>query len=142
MTPDENPGDGRAKRRILVVDDDLTLIKMMQIYFSNSGMDVRIESSGMAAIEAVEEFSPDVIILDIMMPEIDGIEVCRRMRRKPNGAGVPIIALTGFHSERRRKEMMEAGANLYLTKPINMAELLGHVKELTAPRVPEQPNAL
>ena len=120
------------KKRVLIVDDDATLVKMMQIYFKNSGMETHIETRGLKAIEAIGSFNPDVMILDIMMPEMDGIKVCRKIRTELGNHTLPIIALTGFHKEEREKQIMAAGANLYLTKPIEMSKLLSHVKTLAA----------
>lgn len=118
------------KSRVLIIDDDLELIKLMNIYFKNSGVVVRVESSGRAGIEAIDEFQPDVIILDIAMPNMDGIEVCKNIRLTKDKRTLPIIAFTAFHKDETKRAMMAAGANLYLVKPIEMSSLLKHAKAL------------
>lgn len=120
------------KKRVLIVDDDAGLIKVMRIYFENSGIEAPVEQSGIGALKAIDAQRPDVVIMDIRMPGMDGLEVCRAIRRDPVNSRLPIIVMTGFHSESKRKEAAAAGVNLYLTKPVVMAELLKHVKELTS----------
>ena len=118
------------KNRVLIIDDDLELIKLMNIYFKNSGVVARVESSGSAGINAIDEFQPDVIILDIAMPKMDGLEVCKKIRLTKNKRILPIIAFTAFHKDEIKNAMMAAGANLYLVKPIEMSSLLKHAKAL------------
>ncbi len=118
------------KSRVLIIDDDIELIKLMNIYFKNSGVVARVESNGRAGIAAIDEFLPDVVILDIAMPNMDGIEVCKNLRLTKSKRILPIIAFTAFHKEETKKAMMAAGANLYLVKPIEMSSLLKHAKAL------------
>lgn len=120
------------KKRVLIIDDDTELIKLMNIYFKNSGMVSRAESSGKAGIKAIDKFQPDVLILDVSMPKMDGIEVCKSIRLTKSDRILPIIAFTAYHKEETKKAMMAAGANLYLVKPIEMLSLLNHAKELAA----------
>jgi DNA-binding response OmpR family regulator len=120
------------RKRVLIVDDDVNLIKVMKIYFQRSGMEAEVASSGRKAIKAVDTFQPDVIILDIRMPKVDGVDVCNNIRKQKGLKNMPIIALTGYHSEKSKRAILEAGANLYLNKPIDMSSLLKHVKGLLA----------
>jgi len=73
------------------------------------------------------------MILDVNMPKMDGVEVCRTVRAKMGGRNLPIIALTGYHSEDRKKQMMAVGADLYLTKPIDMKKLVEHILQFLPP---------
>jgi DNA-binding response OmpR family regulator len=121
-------------RKVLIVDDDTELIKVMKIYFQNSGFTTEVVESGRKALKAVEKFQPDVMILDVLMPKMDGVQVCETVRRQMGNAAMPIIALTGYHKEQTKREIIAAGANMYLTKPIDMSELLRHVKQMLAGR--------
>ncbi len=120
------------KKRVLIIDDDTELIKLMNIYFKNSGVVVRVESNGKAGIKAIDKFQPDVLILDIAMPKMNGIQVCKKIRITKNKHILPIIAFTAYHKDETKKAMMAAGANLYLIKPIEMSSLLNHAKTLAA----------
>lgn len=122
------------RKRILIVDDDHETVKVMQIYFSRSGMIAKTAESGRGALKSVEKFQPDLMILDIRMPRVDGVEVCKTIRYKKGDRELPIIAVTGYHSEQKKNEILQAGANLYLTKPLDMGQLLKQVKELISAR--------
>lgn len=121
------------KKRILIVDDDVNLISVMKIYFQRSGMVAKVLDSGKKALRTMDDFNPDLVILDIRMPKMDGVSLCKNIRMSKRSR-VPIIALTGYHSEKGKREVLAAGANLYLTKPVDMATLLKHVKKLTSKR--------
>jgi len=118
------------KKRILVVDDDPTLIKMIKIYFENLGFSISLAGSGVEALKAFDEEPPDVMILDIRMPGMDGIKVCRKIRLEKGNLKTPIIAITGYHNEKIKKDVMAAGANAYMEKPLDLSRLLKIVKEL------------
>ena len=118
------------KMRILIIDDDTELVNLMNIYFKNSGLVARSESSGKAGLKAIDKFQPDLVILDIAMPKMNGVEVCKKIRLTKNKRILPIIAFTAFHKDKIRKAMVAAGSNLYLVKPIDMSSLLEHAKTL------------
>ena len=117
-------------RKVLIVDDDPTIIKMIKIFFENSGLKTIVASSGYEAMKLYEEEKPDAMILDIRMPKIDGQKVLKKIRIEKKDLKTPVIAITGFHSAKVKSEIMAAGANAYLEKPLDMVKLLRIVKEL------------
>ena len=118
------------KKLVLIVDDEADYIKVLSLYFSNAGMEVVEASSGKKALKAFDARLPDAVILDVNMPKMDGAEVCTTMRAKMGLRPIPIIALTGYHSAETKAKMMAVGANLYLTKPVEMKKLIQHVTKL------------
>jgi DNA-binding response OmpR family regulator len=108
---------------ILVVDDDLELTEMLLAYFKAQGYQVAAANSGEAAVVACETAVPDMVILDINMPDIDGFEVARRLRTKRVTKDLPIIFLTGNEGREDRLEGLQLGADDYMTKPFDVQEL-------------------
>jgi CheY-like chemotaxis protein len=115
-------------RRILVVDDNFDSAESMAALLEMVGNDCRMAHSGHEAIEAAETFSPDVMLLDIGLPGIDGYEVCRTIREKPWGKNIWIIAMTGWGQAEDRKRSSEAGFNAHLVKPIDIAKLYDQIE--------------
>lgn len=115
------------RKAVLLVDDDADFAKVVKLYFERSGLELVFASSGKKALKAFDARKPDVMIIDVNMPKMSGVEVCSSIRARMGGRPLPIIALTGYHSEDSKKEMMAVGADLYLTKPIDMKKLVEHV---------------
>ena len=113
--------------RILVVDDEKTLVKGMKFNLENEGYEVECAYDGAAALELAREGRFDLIILDVMMPEMDGIEACMKIRECSN---VPIIMLTAKSEDADKLMGFESGADDYLTKPFNILELKARVRAL------------
>jgi two-component system response regulator MtrA len=111
--------------RILVIDDDTVLAEMIGIVLAEEGHDVTYCASGTEAVEAFREYRPELVLLDIMLPGLDGIEVCRRLRA---GSAVPIIMLTAKGETADIVLGLEAGADDYITKPLKPEELVARVK--------------
>lgn len=111
--------------RILVVDDDPPSVKMISFLLQEEGYSILTASNGQDALRKVEEEAPDLLILDVMMPHMDGLEVCRRVRRSRN---IPIIILSAKGETTDRVTGLELGADDYLAKPFEPAELLARVK--------------
>lgn len=109
--------------KILVVEDDFNLAEMLSTYFRAEGYSVSAVSWGEDAIEAVEQTTPDLITLDIHLPDIDGYEVCRRIRRIRRAEYVPVIFLTERRKRKDRLAGLELGAVDYITKPFDVQEL-------------------
>jgi two-component system response regulator ResD len=114
-----------AADRILVVEDELMVAEVVGRYLRRDGHDVRVVHDGVKAIEAFGEFLPDLVVLDLMLPGIDGMEVCRRIRTR---AETPIIMLTARGEELDRVLGLELGADDYVTKPFSPRELAARVK--------------
>jgi DNA-binding response OmpR family regulator len=118
---------GQDRPRILVVEDDLTLLETLEYNLAGEGYEVITAADGLAALEVAREAQPDVIVLDVMLPRLDGLEVCRILRRETS---VPILMLTARADEVDRVVGLEVGADDYLTKPFSMRELLARIKAL------------
>ena len=111
-------------KRLLLVEDDRQLAELVRFHFDRAGYDVTRTGDGDEALILAEEMRPDLIILDWMIEGISGIEVCRRLRRRPSTANVPIIMLTARGEENDRVRGLETGADDYLTKPFSPKELV------------------
>ncbi len=116
--------------KILIVDDDPKAVKLMGYILRKEGYEIIPALSGEEALRILGEQSPDLVILDIMMPEMDGYEVCRRIRANPRTSRIPVIMLTAKAMPEDRITGFEAGADDYITKPVLPAELLARVKVL------------
>lgn len=113
--------------RILAVDDELNILELVKLYLGREGYQVETASSGGDAISKMNTVNPDIIILDLMLPDIDGFEVCRRIRSKSR---VPILMLTARKEDIDKVVGLEMGADDYLTKPFNPRELVARVKAI------------
>ena len=110
---------------VLVVDDDATLANVMATALGASGYDVSIALSGTSALAATETSVPDLVVLDLGLGDLDGVDVCRRLRERST---VPIIVVSGEDAEHRKIEALDAGANDYVTKPFSVPELLARMR--------------
>jgi diguanylate cyclase (GGDEF)-like protein len=120
--------DDAAGKSILVVDDDRNLRKIIATNLELAGYDVELAANGEEALATLDRFSPDLVILDVMMPAMDGYEVARRIRNHPINARVPIIMLTAKSEVEDKLSGFDAGADDYMTKPFGPQELLARVK--------------
>jgi two-component system phosphate regulon response regulator PhoB len=121
------------KPEILVVDDDRPLLRVLALHFETEGYKVRVAASGREALAHVRLRRPDIIILDVMMPAMSGVEVCRKLRALEQQHGVTIIILTA-HSQ-SESEARDAGADAFMTKPFSLQGLSAEVRRLTAQKV-------
>ena len=113
--------------KLLLVEDDASLAELLEYRFVQEGYSVRATADGDEALELAEDEAPDLVILDWMIEGTSGIEVCRRLRRSPTTARVPIIMLTAREAEDDRVRGLQTGADDYLTKPFSPRELLARV---------------
>jgi len=111
-------------KRILIVDDDELVLIALEELLKPQGYEVRAVSSGSSALNALEQNGFDLLLLDIIMPEMDGLELCRKIRERENYQETPIVFLTAKSREEDRTQGLEAGANLFLSKPISPEKLL------------------
>ena len=132
--PLEDAGGRRARPRALVVDDEEPLVHLVRSYLEREGFDVVSAGDGEQAVELVRETRPDVIVLDVMLPGIDGIEACRRIRAFSDAY---VIMLTARAEEIDKIVGLSTGADDYLTKPFSPGELVARVRALL--RRPRQP---
>jgi DNA-binding response OmpR family regulator len=117
-------------RKILVVDDEAVLVETIAYNLEQAGYRVVTASDGNSALEAARSEDPDLILLDIMLPGIDGLEVCRQLRRESSTATTPIVMLTAKGDEIDKVVGLEVGADDYVTKPFGRRELLARVRAL------------
>lgn len=117
-------------RKILVVDDEAVLVETIAYNLEQAGYQVLTAADGASALEVAHRDAPDLIILDIMLPEMDGLEVCRQLRREGTTATTPIIMLTARGDEIDKVVGLEVGADDYVTKPFGRRELLARVRAL------------
>ena len=113
-----------ATKRLLLVEDDRAIAELVKFHFTRAGYKVTSTPNGEEAMILVEEIRPDLLVLDWMIEGISGIELCRRLRRKPSTANLPIIMLTARGEEDDRLRGLETGADDYVTKPFSPKELV------------------
>jgi two-component system, OmpR family, KDP operon response regulator KdpE len=112
-------------KHILVVDDEAQITRVLRTSLSTHGYDIRVANDGETALEIVKDWTPDLVITDLAMPNMDGLELCRRLRTKTQA---PIIVLSVRGEERTKVKALDAGADDYVTKPFGMEELLARVR--------------
>jgi len=120
----------RTTPRILIVDDNPTNVKILQTRLTAEGYEIVTAADGEAALAAARQHTPDLILLDIMMPKLDGIEVCRRLRADPDFPFTPIIIVTAMSASKDVVAGLEAGGDEYLTKPVDHAALVARVRSM------------
>lgn len=118
--------------RILIVDDEPNIVLALEILMKREGYEIRTVGDGERAVEAAEAFRPDLILLDVMMPRMDGFEVCQRIRADASLKDISIVMLTAKGREVEREKGLALGADLYITKPFSTREVVRKVKEMLA----------
>jgi class 3 adenylate cyclase len=120
----------RTPPRVLIADDNAANVRIMRTRLAADGYEVVTAGDGEQALAVAHEAEPDLILLDIMMPKVDGIEVCRRLKARPNPSFVPIILVTAMTDAKDIVAGLEAGADEYLTKPVDHAALAARVRSM------------
>jgi len=127
-----------ARPQILLVEDNDVAQRFMRTVLERKGYDVVVAPSGQAAIDAVTTAPFDLILMDVQMPEMDGLECSRRLRRLPAGRTVPIVACTANTAYEVRSSCIESGMNDFLAKPVHTVELVEIVGKYIAARLPDR----
>src|SRR5215216_7648210 len=122
-----------ATGRVLVVEDDAEIADVLRRSLRQEGHEVRTAGDGVEALDAAEEFVPDLVVLDLGLPRLDGVEVCRRLRAESD---VPILILTARTETEDRVRGLDTGADDYLPKPFERTELLARIRALLRRRPP------
>ena len=135
----ETPAPAPEKKRILIVDDEASFARMVKLNLEKTGAyDVRVENKATYAVHAAREFKPDVILLDVIMPAMDGGDVANQINRDRNLRGTPIIFLTATVSKREAGDVgLNSGGELFLAKPVSVETLIHCIEEHS--RKPEPP---
>jgi excisionase family DNA binding protein len=124
-------GKGHSRKRVLIVDDEPMVVDFIESALRlQARYDLATATDGFEAGQLVATFQPDLIILDIMLPGMDGFEVCRRVRTDPATSHVKILVITGFATEENIEKIVHAGADDYMTKPLKLQELQEKVEEV------------
>ena len=113
-----------SNKRILVVEDEESLLILESILLTSKGYDVQGSTNGQEALDMLAESQPDLILLDIMLPNMDGFEVCRRIKEAPETRHIPVIMLTAKKSREDMAKGHEVGADWYITKPFKSANVV------------------
>lgn len=121
-----------AKKKVLIVEDEESLLKLESILLTSKGYDVRGVSNGQEALDAIAEEKPDLVLLDIMLPEIDGFEVCQRIKDDPETKEIPVIMLTAKKSREDMARGEKVGADWYITKPFKSVMVIETIQRFLA----------
>lgn len=128
------------RKKILVVEDDTELVELLSFTLKQAGFSVGTATNGIEALKKARSVAPDLILLDLMLPELDGFSVCEILRQDSATASVPIIMLTALTNELARVTGLAAGATDYVHKPFSPKQLVGRVEALLG-RLPTRPAA-
>ena len=136
------------KKKILLVEDDADLREMLRTSFRSAGFSVATADNGVDALNKTRTLSPNLVLLDLVLPQLDGFAVCETLRRAPAMATVPIIIMTGLSSELARLAVLESGANDFVIKPVMPSDLvmkmrhwLRHPPQATSTPLAPQPKS-
>ena len=117
-------------KRVLVVDDEPNIVMSLEFLMRRAGFEVAVARKGREALEALDGTPPDLLLLDVMMPEFDGYEVCERIRARPEWNATKIVMLTARGREVERERGLSLGADAYVTKPFSTRDLVEQVKRM------------
>ncbi len=123
-------GEGTMKDRILVVDDTETMRSFYKLLLRAQGFDVETATDGVEALDSVEKTTPDIVLMDMMMPNMDGVECCRRIKAKPEYKDVKVVMVTSRTEYAGISDAFAAGCDDYVVKPVDRTELMLKIREL------------
>jgi DNA-binding response OmpR family regulator len=121
-------------KKVLVVDDEPNIVMSLRFLMEREGYQVEVAPTGEAALGALSREPADLVLLDVMMPDVDGFEVCQRIRTNPAWGATKVIMLTAKGREVEREKGLALGADAYVTKPFSTRELMVRVKQMLGPR--------
>jgi CheY-like chemotaxis protein len=124
--------ESRMSWSVLIVDDEPLTQDLLRLMLEPAGFRVTGAEHGLEALKKVQELKPDIMILDVMMPHMDGITVCKKIRSNPETADLPIVMLSGKTHLNAVEEGLQAGANRYLPKPMSRSDLIQNLREVLA----------
>lgn len=118
--------------KILVVDDDLTVTQLLEALLTMEGHEPAALNDSTKAMDMIKTFHPDMILLDLMMPDLNGFDLCEILRQDPEYAGIPVMVVSALDDPASREKALQCGAMDYITKPFDVDFLLRKIKELTS----------
>ncbi len=121
--------------RVLVVDDEINIVRLIQVNLQRQGYEVETANNGAQALAKIKESRPDLLVSDVMMPEMDGFELLANIRRDPTLMDLPVIMLTAKAQDADVMTGYRTGADMYLTKPFNPAELIAFAKRILSSHI-------
>ena len=121
---------GFMRKKILVVEDNTKLLELLGLNLKAAGFAVATATNGIEALKKAHSMSPDLVLLDLVLPELDGFAVCETLRKGPATASIPIIVLTGLTGDAAQSACSEAGACDFVAKPVNPKHLVARIKDL------------
>lgn len=117
-------------KKVLIVDDEPNIVISLEFLMKKEGFEVSVVGDGEAALEKIAEFSPDLVLLDVMMPRRSGYEVCQQIRANPAWSGMRVVMLTAKGREAEMAKGIAMGADAYMTKPFSTKDLVAQVRQL------------
>lgn len=121
-------------KKVLIVDDEPNIVAALEFLLEKSGYQVQVAANGEEALARLDDFAPDLVLLDVMVPKVSGYEVCQRMRAQPKWRDIKIVMLSARGREVEVEKGMSLGADLYVTKPFSSAELVATIGRLLSPQ--------
>lgn len=118
------------RKRILLVDDNTELLDLLRESLKSAGYSIATATDGVEALKKANSLEPDLIVLDLVLPELDGFAVCETLKKAHNTASIPVILLTGLSSQFARFAGLESGAAEFVTKPVSPKQLISKIQEL------------
>jgi len=123
-------------KKVLIVDDEANIVAALEYLLQRSGYEVRSAPNGKEALRQLESFGPDLVLLDVMMPQRSGYDVCQRIRERPEWNRIRILMLSARGRDAEVNKGLSLGADLYITKPFSNAELVARIGELLGDKEP------
>ena len=117
-------------KRVLLAEDEPHIVESLSFLLERAGFEVKVTADGQSALDAALAETPDVLVLDVMLPELDGYEVLRHLRADPRSADLPVLMLTAKGQREDRETALECGANLFITKPFANSDIVRAVRQL------------
>lgn len=121
-------------KRVLIVDDEPNIVAALEFLLQKNGYEVETAANGAEALEQLDAFRPDLVLLDVMVPKLSGYEICQRMRAEPKWQGIKVVMLSAKGREVEVSKGMSLGADLYVTKPFSSTELVTTLNRLLGQR--------
>lgn len=128
--PEPQTDQGLADCRVLLVDDNQQNLELLEAYVEDLGCEIATARDGVEALQAVQARRPDVILLDVMMPRMSGFQTCLKLKGDPVTRSIPILMVTALHEVADVERAREAGADDFVTKPVNKVDLLARIRTL------------